>query len=217
MKINRFDFSDALRVPTVKKHWMVVLSGFFVSGCQIQTQVIKPKTHYDISLPLSIQHIADKYKNDFYENKLEDEEIIADESDNIRQTRLYHEYEEAINSLYLGNVLNQADFKKILDLIKYATNMFDAKELNQLLEDRSGALSDFVIDYQINAALNAPANRVDNSQVHKQVIAEQQALISRLKVTNSRLKSTEKKLRKEIKQLKSKPKKAEPVMVESDD
>lgn len=171
-----------------------------LSACDVQTTVVVPENHYDISLSKHTIATANKHKTDFIEKKLEDEEVDESLSEAAQKARLGVRYEQAINALYVGNVRHEADFHKVLDLVEYATKLFQENEFSNQLEARSPALANFMIDYQINAALTSPDNQMRDDQIHEQgqILAEQQSAYMTLKSRYDSLQQTEAELREQL-------------------
>lgn len=180
--------------------YVLLLSLVGVTACDVQTTVVTPKDHYDIAIPRDIKTLAGKYKTDFVENRFEDEEVDESLSEAEQKEQLGIRFEHAINALYVGNIRNEHDLHKVLDLVEYSTQLFQENEFSDQLTARSPALANFMIDYQINTALSEPKNSMLDDQVAEQgeILAEQQSAYMNLKYKYERLKRNEEKLRLQL-------------------
>lgn len=165
------------------------------------------QSNYSFHLPLDVLQIAEEYKPIYVEKKLEDEEI--DDSINITQhkKKLALEYEKAINTLYAGDVKNPNSLQQLLSLIKYTTTMFDNQIMNDLLQKRSKPLADFMVDYQVEAALKATLQSDDDQQsesVKDVIIAEQNRALDNLQAKYDALKRQKEVMKKQEKALQEK-------------
>lgn len=165
------------------------------------------QSNYSFHLPLDVLQIAEEYKPIYVEKKLEDEEI--DDSINITQHKkqLALEYEEAINTLYAGDVKNPNSLQQLLSLIKYSTAMFDNQIMHELLQKRSRPLADFMVDYQVEVALKASLQGDEDqkaSSMKDVIIAEQNTALDNLQAKYDALKRQKAALEKQEKTLQEK-------------
>lgn len=141
-------------------HCLPFVALLLLGACSVQTRVIAPLNHYDMSVPRDIRTVANRYKPDFVLHKLEDEEVDPSITE-AAQKKLYEaEFEYAISTLYVGNLQSEHGQRQMFDLIRYATDMFSEDVIYEQLGSRSEPLADFVIDYQINAALSQSKQKV---------------------------------------------------------
>lgn len=180
--------------------------GLLLSGCDIETKVVKPPSFYDISLSAEIKNKADQYKPIFVENKLEDEEVDGELTEEEQTKLLEKRFEKSINALYVSNVHEESSLHLVLDLVEFSTDLFKEHEFSEQLAKRSSALSDFMIDYQINLALSSKENQVWDQQMEQQgeIMAEQQSEHEILKSRYASLKRTEERLRDKLAEAESK-------------
>lgn len=184
----------------LNKYALPLLLACTVSACEIQTTVVKPDNFYDVSLSADIRNKANKYKAGFVENKLEDEEVDGQLTEEEQKAQLARRFEQSVNALYVGNVHAEDNLHRVLDLVEFSTDMFKENAFSDQLAKRSIALSDFMIDYQINAALSSKENQMWDTQIEQQgeAMAEQQSAYVTLQSRYARLKRSEEALREQL-------------------
>ena len=107
---------------------------------------------YGNQISYELRQIADEFKAEFIERRLEEQQVLEDQDMDELSQSLGLDYERAVRTLYSGSMSQEEGLADVLSLVGYAPGLFRSKPFENQLKLRSKSLYNLHIDMQIHKA-----------------------------------------------------------------